>query len=779
MNKIIIILVTFCTHSIWAQGKEWHVRPNTTYGNYTNAPGSDGTTFEKAWCLQYALSGGANGTQIQPGDTVWLHGDIKATYNGTPSVNAIYKGHFKSTLTGSTTNYIKVASYPGEWAVIDGNVFNPTVPINGNSEIHILEVKKGNVTFENFEITCLGNFSRIKEARVIVEDSEVICATSNPPAYGFHEYRGIEHTANVSAPIRNEFRNLVLRNIPGVAIGSWKYTLDSEIYGNIFYNNGIIEVFGTGCEPPLEQVPLTSANCRGHQTNIYTQNASNVNRIIRNNIFLNCYDSAVNIWSSNDNPTSLDYVQNYIVSKNIFINNGNPVADSTANMLISTDNNDIFNINIESNLMYKNSPSSGNSGILVSNSNNVNINHNYFFNGTTAAIFSGAGNHSINFQNNFYAGKRIQVLTDVSNFQSPSNPWVMDNNNYYNKNLGTDLPNMYLAPNNYTSISIEAFRLNYGAEINSNRYDFASNTPASRYFIVQNRYNPNVFNVTIYNPIPSSNFSVDFSNYDIPNNRAFVARDVQNYFTKLSIGTNIYNAASHTINFPLGLTALEPALPQPNNTSFGTSFITPIQHSNSDLISFTVEFDCGLTHDKYIDRIDNGLLNDEVAKNNISFGTGLGYTANASVVLTSKASKQIVIKNTTIFSGAKFLAKIEDTCPDIPFNLTADSAQFDMGTGLNRMASESPSFVAKDNQKEYFTISPNPNSGIFEIKSLTEIKIQQIEISKVNTAEIVFEKQVSSNAATIVDIANESSGVYIVKAYFENGSIQTKTITKK
>ncbi len=617
MKQIIFIWLLFHCCTIWSQHKEWHVRP--LLDNYTNPPQSDGTSYEKAWCLQHALTG-AGGT-INAGDIIWLHGESKLAYNSATK-KTVYKGHFTSTLVGNAGEYIKVASYPGEWAVIDGNIHNgPNGPINPNigaanypnlnNPIFILNVEGGFVHFDNFEITCLGNFSRIHETR---KESAKKNAQPCPdfPSYNFHEYTGIEHSP-AEKPVRPIIiSNIVFRNIPGVAIGSWKFAADTDIYGNVFYHNGIIDVKGSSCSPSLNSLPLTVTNANGKQATIYTQNASpdvKHPRRIRNNIFMNCYDSGLIIWSSNDTPTSQEYVRNYFVSKNVFINNGSPVRDETANMIVSTNYNRISNINIDSNIFFLSEKNAFISGMLINNATNVSITHNYIFNGTAGATFSNT-NRAIKYRDNLYVGKRMQIHAPVNIYHAKtkglkaSDKWSFDRNTYFTWNQSSFFQTLPAAKGKYERLSRAQFTssASYHDELNSIIKPYNNQTgdytkPPSRHFIMQNEYNPNKFTVTIYRPVgaaAASTYDVNFSDYNIPNNRHFIVKDVQNYFTNLTIGTNFYNPTGLTpyISFPLNLTAFEPALP--TNKAFGPSAVTPdaVKHSPPEFITFIVEFDC-------------------------------------------------------------------------------------------------------------------------------------------------------------------------------------------
>lgn len=804
MKKSIIILILFCANFslILAQGTEWHVRPYAD--NYINPPLSNGRSFETAWCLQYALTGA--GGAIQPGDTVWLHGVQKSTYTGTTTAT-VYKGHFTCNINLPLPE-ITFASYPGEWAIIDGNIRNnaagpiatgninpgnfnpPNLPEGTQGRHTIFAVTSNNVHFHDFEITCLENFSRVHEARTVsnIKDAP-LCTVLHD--YNFYEYAGIYHTAGV-----NRFTNLVIRNIPGIAFGSWKLTADTEIYGNILYNNGIIDVTGTSCNPLLSVVVNSgliarddSKNTRGHQASIYTQNEGDETQVrnIRNNIFHNCYDSGLIIWSAREELSPDEFVRNYSVTKNIFLNNGSPVRDETANMIVSTLNNPIRDITIDSNIFYVNSEKNYVSGIYVRNANDVTISNNYIVNGTAGMIFDGENNHGINFNNNNYFGKRMQVLTSVGNFNGTNPigiPWNFHHNHYFNKYLGDENVNMYFAPTavSGTSITLGTFNSNYStltAEANSTVEPFSAGLP-SRYFISQNRENTNLFYVTIYNPAQTNSSSVDFTPYNIPINRAFKLRDVQNYFTQMTLTAGNTVPANRILSLPMNNTNFEMPLPIaiPGGFNYGPSQTTDsnVAHTNSDMNTFAIEFDCGLEYDRLVTGATN-LETSYVLRNNITFEN---FTSNNTATdVTARASRQILIRpNSHIKNNTRFLGKIEVTCAEIPYNTALADAAFDMGGGLNRVSNAEETNTITKNE-EAFAIYPNPSSGIFTVESLSDQKISKIIIYQMDGPKKIMEKEYKYQSAISIDISNEKIGLYSIHVFLDDKEMQPKTIFKE
>ncbi|WP_309641821.1 hypothetical protein [Flavobacterium sp.] len=861
MRKILIFLIAFCVHQVWGQ-TEWHVRPYAN--NYTNPSGPgiiiDGTSFATAWCLQYALSGA--GGAIHAGDIVWLHGVDRATYVGTPNANMVYKGHFKSTIVGgdNTSDYITVSSFPGEWAVIDGNIHNnPETQnpiIGGNSPIYILEVSGGNVRFENFEITCLGNFSRLADFRTVsdpfpngipADPPPALCNNplppSNRPPFNFHEYVGIQHPSIGSPPIRNEFRNLVIRNIPGIALTSWKKTLDSEIYGNIFLNNGVIEVFGFPCFPDFEayvsSITLTTSgtgtNCRGHQTAIYTQNDSDdilKKRIIRNNIFLNSYDSGIGIWSASE-ASVVNYLKNYTVSKNVLVNNGSPVTDETANMIISTNagtatsnNSSARNIDVDSNVFYRNKLSKGTAGILVKGSENINITNNLIF-GYTGMELNGESNHKITFRNNLFAGSRMNVITSVDNYKLQGYEWNMNNNIYYTRpgDVVQNAPpaggpffykvpqipfnpnssaTRFIAMNNVVNdqnISLNStwFRLTseYGnvlnsinlGEQNSTRLAFVISWsyPSNRILINQNKYNPNKFYVSVYNSRESNtpytiNFNQIGANYGIPNDMQYRISDVQNYF---HTSTNNYPATGIILpnhdptNFELPLPA--------TGTIYGAPYASVPIHSNIDFNTYVIEFECpgleyNLTKNNYTDIATSNFE----ARNRITFGTA--YTANSGANVTAIAEKEIrIIGDSWIKNGAIFLGRINPTLCSIPLNTALESGSYNTNpdniqpSGV--VSPQDPPFiesrirlVTNDGTLKLF---PNPNNGRFNIENGTSKTISKVVVNRIDSGKLVFSNDYDFQENIIIDISHEHIGLFTVQIFFEDGDSKVIKIIKQ
>ncbi len=782
----------FYINITFAQYKEWHV-------TVTGLPTGNGTE-SNPWDLQTALS--QPNTIVKPGDTVWLHGGV-------------YLGRFVSSLNGSSINFITVSSYPGEWAVIDGNI-NPLVgselysPINpcvnpsarglygieddddfimtindledlsfySESRIaipnYVLKVTKGYVIYKDFEVSLMGNFNRILDT----------CNTSN----GFVDLTGIDHSPTNTSNNKCKFINLVVRNIPGSGIGSWKYTEDSEIYGCIISNNGFILYNDTNCTSSTNTFRVF-----GKGPGIYTQNSSeSLIRKIKNNFILNNYDSGALVWSATTNPTS-NYIQNYEINDNVFLNNGNPgrahpvnVAnfggDSKPNLVIDSYSSNFFNhptnIEVLNNVFYLNTRSSYISGVRIGNSNNVNIHNNYFFKGTAFGSFLNS-NFNLNVKNNFYLGKRIQIYTQpnlygTNNWDFNSNTWYSRDNDgsipsytkCYQDNLGirrtlAEFSTAYPPESDQLTNSFRAKSVTAFGKYCLQTYN-TSNSPvfANLNKIVQNEYDSNKFYITLNNPTLVSSRVVSFNSFNIPNGQWYTIRDPQNYFNIISSGD--YDT-SIGINFPLNLTDFDMPLGFADHCT---------EHTFAEISTFIVEFGCrSLTYDILKNNFTELYTKIYSAKNNIILGTN--YIVDTTSDVTALASKSIKVTSDSHFkSGSKVLLKIENTCPDIPYLNEGSQSRISNESAIKTDKKE----VAKEN---LFAISPNPNTGVFAITSLKELKIKQVIIREINSAKTVFDSQFKNDTYVNIDISNQPQGLYSVNIIFEDNTSISKTIIKK
>ena len=753
MRYLIILLFTLQLYS----QNIWHVKPYGGNLDYSIATSHSGLTYDDAWTLREALED-VHGS-ISAGDIIYLHGNIS-----TP-----YQGHFTCTIdAGNAFNYVTIKSYPGDFAVINGNIYDGSYSIpSGMDTNNILFVTGKYIQFENFRITCLGNFTRMKDP--------YSCFPNDLPAT-FHEYTGLRHDPTTEAPCK--FINMMVDNIPGVGFASWKETVDTEIYGCIMYYNGYIMSLRPNCSDAWQTHNPPGVNVNPMENCIYTQSSdtSTLVRKFKNNIFSNNYKSGIAIWSAATTPTS-SYLSHYDVEENIFVNNAGPVRGETPNMLINSAtlnaNNHPSDIDVNNNVFYFNS-SNDISGITTLNNTDVRIEGNEFYNGTAAVELSET-NKKMKFNNNYYVGKRIKVAGTPSQFNGsgiPADAWEMDYNLYYTRNPGNASlnNNMFLIPAHPTNgATLTLFKTLYSAELHSNQYDWDSFTPLTKNNIFQNTYNPYRFHVTIYNSVGTTgNVNFDFSAYGIPDGMAYTIRDAEDYHNLLASDT--YDAISDLIPFNVSASpGFE--MPRPLASSGKISYITQPVHSATDFRVYVLEFSCEYPYDILKSSTTVSTTENYSAQNNIKFGSA--FTATSISNITAKAGNEILfVNNCDILSDNGFLARIEPvTCPE-----------FIMPSA--RLANHSSVIPKDDSKAEVFpdmiSIYPNPNSGIFKVECLNEENITKVIIFSVDTGREVFNHAYDIYEKMInINITDQPSGIYSVQIYSSGEYIVTKKIIKK
>src|SRR5882762_6050069 len=238
--------------------------PASHAGYYVTPSGSasgDGSA-SRPWDLQTALNQPA---AVQPGDTIWLRG-------GT------YSGQFSSALAGTSSSPIIVRQYPGERATINGTLF----------------IQRGAYTwFWGFEVTAFapnsGGLALIyqqtpgsKLINLVVHDASRSGIISNPLSPNSEIYGCLVYNNGV---VFNLDHGLYLTNTTGtkllrdnIVFNNWKYGFhlngnggeltNLHLDGNVAFGNGSIS------NPPISQsasITLAGASATGFQfTNNYT-----------------------------------------------------------------------------------------------------------------------------------------------------------------------------------------------------------------------------------------------------------------------------------------------------------------------------------------------------------------------------------------------------------------------------------------------------------------------------------------------------------------------------
>ena len=327
-------------------------------------------SINNPWDLQTGLD------NIQAGETLNLRGGI---YNG----RFIVDGH-----AGESNSIITVMSYPGEWAILNGNL---GYQANSQPSLQqaVLFVERDFYRFMDFEIT----------AGIQFED-EIIERDCSGDVENFYAINGIGHHDGVC-----EFINLVIHDVTYLPFGSWKYTGGTKIYGCLVYNNG--------CQRGNE----------GADNAFYVQNNSTDYRVIENNILFNNFYKGIAVWSQGritpGEPNPENKTQNVNIINNTSFNHATPATGGTKdNIFIGSNNQPPKNINIDHNQLYHNTMpddyGSGGGSLVIGRGLNSNDKHsenikirNNLIVGKSALIFNNP--KTIEFSNNSVFSRFVYV----------------------------------------------------------------------------------------------------------------------------------------------------------------------------------------------------------------------------------------------------------------------------------------------------------------------------------------------------------------------------------
>ncbi|MCB0398158.1 MAG: hypothetical protein KDD26_00775 [Winogradskyella sp.] len=495
MRQFIKYLFLFFVTVSFAQ-KEFHVFP-IDGGQIKGSPNGDGS-INNPWDLQTALS--QSSKRVNGGDIIWLH-------------KGIYNGNYQSAIN-STVNekYITVSAYKDHEVIINGNV--------ANKESYVLQISGDRVIFKNFEITYLGDFSRKKSDK------------------NFKAVTGINHVEGVDC----KFQNLIVHNIPGSGIGSWKATGGTIIEDCIIYNNGY-------------------QGDRGHGVGIYVQNESEKFRIIRNNVIFNNYYKGVEIWSASSG-TNREFVKNVSFIDNVVFNNGSPSGKPWANLIIASGDangvNVTKNIKVKDNVFYHNTDFNDNKNFGYGNSITLGYTSNALVENISILgnIIIGRNNalnlmhiKSAELRNNIvYSG---YVHFDKSSLNALETKTIISNNNtfYTRKGYGFRILK-------HTDYNLSMWQ-------NTFNIDKDSDWKQLKHFEIQPvlkiqklSSSPHEFNVTLLEK-NGNDVTVDFSNYKIKKGSSFKIYDLENRNVVVKSGKLSEN---NKIIFPMGLKAFEKPL---------------------------------------------------------------------------------------------------------------------------------------------------------------------------------------------------------------------------
>ena len=493
-QKFLYIICSIVGMSLHAQ-QEFHVFPE----QHSQTPGTiDGNgALTNPWDLQTALKQSSD--SVKSGDTIWLH-------------EGIYNGLFVSTLESLDTNgYITVSAFENDKVILNGNV--------NSKRQHILDVKGQRVIYKNFDITCLGEFSR------------------NASDANFRRINGIEHASGEDC----QFINIKVYNNPGLGIGSWKHTGGTKFDGCMVYNNGYIDKgkpYGEG---------------------IYTQNASNKTRVFENCIVFNNYYKGIEVWSANTRAKTA-YVKNFVLKNNVIFNNGSPAGVFKDNLIIASgDRNGINiaqNIKVLNNIFYhntniKNRQVNGDAASLTlgfqkkAPIENVVVKNNIIIGRNNALRVLHA--RSLTFENNKAYCGYVHLETSALKY---IDDWTFNNNTYYTKN------NKGFRITGDKDYTFENWKSTYDLDGNSQWKHIKAFDMTSVANVIRYNHKESTFKVVLFEE-GSKPVAVDFSKFGLNAEQHYKIYDAENPKVILKSGTLTENLK---VTFPMELTNFEKPL---------------------------------------------------------------------------------------------------------------------------------------------------------------------------------------------------------------------------
>ena len=489
MKTVYLIFFSFLTLAVSSQN-EFHVFPE----NDKKTPGTSlgNGSLQNPWDLLTALNQSSN--TVNGGDIIWLH-------------EGVYNGRFISKLNSTIKDkFITVSSFPGEWAIINGNV--------KSNKTSVLNVSGGNVVYKDFEVTWIGNFSR--------QQGEL----------AFQKSDGISHDSGVNC----KFINLVIHNNPGSGFGSWKRTGNTEINGCLIFNNGYY-----------------SAK-RGSGVGMYVQNSTEENRVIKNNIIFNNYYKGIEIWSDNRKANEA-YVKNIILENNVIFNSALVTGVPKDNLIIATNDNTKVNIakNIKvinnifyHNTDYKNNQIDGSMPSLTLGFNknapveNITLIGNKILGRNDGIRF--LHTKSVTFKNNVvYSGFIRFYESFYSSFDKET--WDFSSNSYFTRK------NKSIRIQSKEDFTLGEWQNKYQIDKNSNWKNVSEFDMEPVLNITQNEFDKNKFRLVLFDK-NEQDVIVDFSKYGINIGTPYTIVDVENHTEIIKKG--ILNSEKKVV-FPMKL----------------------------------------------------------------------------------------------------------------------------------------------------------------------------------------------------------------------------------
>jgi hypothetical protein len=461
------------THS----GNYWFVSP-------TGSAGGDGS-IGNPWDLQTALS---QPSSVVAGDTVWMRGGIYGT--GISSL-------FTSTLTGTLGNNIVIRSYPGERAIIDGNM-NITGPYS----------TLWGIEFFNSNTVRLFN-------------------------------RFAAETGHLSVSPNVTLINLVVHDFADTAIGY--QSNGGTIYGTIMWGNG---GYDYGISGDIGSPTLTGSG-------MYLQNNTG-NKYVTDNVTFKEYTTGFKAYTENGYANGFDIEGNVNFNNNLWNMFVSGIAHPINNLVIK--NNYLYR-DAYNNGGYGNGLELNHYG---SDMIDATLQNNYIVGGGYNSplvihkwqTLNVTGNTVVSLPSWTGIGSQEAPVVKFDQAASVSG-YTWDNNTYYSE--PTSVQSVFTVDG--VAQTLAQVRSNLGIDTNST---YTQTLPTQNVIVVRpNQYETGRGNIVVYNWQNSSNVSVDISSLGLTSGDYFEVYDVQNLFGQ-PVYSGVYN--SGTISLPMNLTDTQPML---------------------------------------------------------------------------------------------------------------------------------------------------------------------------------------------------------------------------
>lgn len=451
--------------------KSTSVAGNVFYVSTSGGAANNGT-INSPWDLKTAFNHPA---VVKPGDTIYLRG-------GTYRLPTSQLG-FTSKLTGTPENPIKVVSYPGEWAVIDGNLSSSSF-----KNVSIITVTGSFTWYSDFEITNSERGSRI----TAVSGSNI------------SETRG---SGIDDQGLGTKLINLIIHDT-GQGISSFSSGRESEYYGNVVYNNG------------------REAPDRLHGHGAYVQNNSPFKKF-EDNLFFNGFGSNSQMYGSSE-----AFCRNITWIGNVMFN-GSMVwsGPSIENLLVRE--NHFYNQHFK--VGYEVNPQN----------TDADIQYNHFMSGaligemTRNVTFK---NNSVWYNaNDPLLDVHTKEFWDINKFTFANNTYYKGGRNmsggqfrfWYRKQMREFAFNKIAEPQRY-SVTKKSWQEDLQLDANSTYIDSAPT--GTKIFLRPNKYDSRRAHIIVYNWNQSPEVSVDVSSI-LRAGDSYQVRNVQNYFKDITTGT--------------------------------------------------------------------------------------------------------------------------------------------------------------------------------------------------------------------------------------------------